>query len=572
MNDNTGNSEKKVLSLLQKADRLLISDFEAAITLLSEAVKESRASGKNELLAASLAMAGGSCLLSTRLTDAVRYYKEAHSIYLRLGDVDAQLEMEYGLVSSKLSAGNEKRNLVQLHNILEKRTSTPVDAAIAKQSNFYIPRKWKDRILERIPSLLKIEQCRQTQIAVLYNSLARGYYLINEFGKSISYLNLELDICRRGKDYSQMSKTLNNLSAVYSTIWDLEAARKYAQQALKINRRLKDEPSIAVNLHNLANIAMESGQRDRAVKLATKALQMYEKLHLMNSVGKIFVFLAESELKFGSLAKASSLNMHALDILSQSGETADLLDCELQQLLIAYKRSHSKKIVKSVIALYEKAKANKQMKQYEIAKEIVRIAKEHKLHSESLQWMEIVHENEINKVKEEQNNAIWKIEIEQELAKIEQESKIQKLKMQNLELELKAKTNETEFLAAQLAKKSSVFAELTSELRTLEPNTSLAKAIELIESIRFRDLEYEQLEKRVQSQQNKFIIALEKQYPSLTSMEKKVCVLLKTGLKPADIASILFISRRTVETHCLSIRKKLNLSKKVRLLTYFQQF
>ncbi len=145
--------------------------------------------------------------------------------------------------------------------------------------------------------------------------------------------------------------------------------------------------------------------------------------------------------------------------------------------------------------------------------------------------------------------------------------------MDNLEAKVKSITRETKLLAIQLAKKGSFLSSIRDQLvlmKSNDPQNAIDNAILFIETTRFRDNEFEQLEERVRSIHKDFVIHLSERHSSLTPTEQRICILLRLSLKPTDIASVLFISVRTVETHCLSIRKKLHLSRNVRLLDYLQ--
>lgn len=69
-----------------------------------------------------------------------------------------------------------------------------------------------------------------------------------------------------------------------------------------------------------------------------------------------------------------------------------------------------------------------------------------------------------------------------------------------------------------------------------------------------------------------FTASLTKQYPALSSSEVKVCTLIKSQLTSDNIADILCISRRTVDSHRYNIRKKLGLDANANLYTFFNQF
>ncbi|MFN8310493.1 MAG: tetratricopeptide repeat protein [Chitinophagales bacterium] len=64
-----------------------------------------------------------------------------------------------------------------------------------------------------------------------------------------------------------------------------------------------------------------------------------------------------------------------------------------------------------------------------------------------------------------------------------------------------------------------------------------------------------------------FIEALSRDYPKITPTESRICALLRSGFNTKEIVSLLSTSERNVETHRLSIRKKLGLSRTANLNT-----
>jgi len=68
-----------------------------------------------------------------------------------------------------------------------------------------------------------------------------------------------------------------------------------------------------------------------------------------------------------------------------------------------------------------------------------------------------------------------------------------------------------------------------------------------------------------------FQTKLKAAYPALTSMEVKVCVLIRAGLLSEEIAEILSLSERTIENKRFSIRNKLQLKDREKLDKFLEQ-
>src|SRR5579864_6484620 len=100
------------------------SDIEHSLRISLHSIRVAQASGNQDLAAASMAMAANGFLLKGERKKSEGHFKKAWAIYQKTGDIDAALEMECGLASARLTTGNEKEILVDLHKILHTRTNT----------------------------------------------------------------------------------------------------------------------------------------------------------------------------------------------------------------------------------------------------------------------------------------------------------------------------------------------------------------------------------------------------------------------------------------------------------------
>jgi len=307
-----------------------------------------------------------------------------------------------------------------------------------------------------------------------------------------------------------------------------------------------------------------------------QSFQTFLKLGLKEPASRGLVMLSRYERLHGSIKKAASLNDRALDILKDRERGGPYYYFSLQQLLIEHATAPSRNIYKRLVDLHREAKEKKLEQQYEIAREIARVAQDLRLMPDAVRWSKKVHEYEIERLNSEQQNAILSLKTQQEVERLAKERELDKLKMDKLELELASKERETKLLAVQLAKKGSFLATLTNQIALLKSSKyspeTIDAVVELIETIRFRDKDYEQLEERAETLHHDFIVALSERFPDLTAAEKRICILLKLGLSSVDIANVLFTSVRTIETHCLSIRKKLRIARTTRLSKFIVEF
>jgi DNA-binding CsgD family transcriptional regulator len=71
----------------------------------------------------------------------------------------------------------------------------------------------------------------------------------------------------------------------------------------------------------------------------------------------------------------------------------------------------------------------------------------------------------------------------------------------------------------------------------------------------------QQLHNQLNEIHKDFMYNLHEKFPDLTTMELKIAALLSMKLTSSNIAAALFLSKRTVESHRLSLRKKCSIGK-----------
>jgi len=580
----------RVYLLLAEAEAQMRPDAQKSLQLSHQAIDEARTNRMKDIVAPALAMAGKSSFIREDRRKAAEYFKQALKIYQSLGDMDAALEMEFELASTKLTTGNESLTLVQLLRILHERTHTPYQGPASRKeqstirsagqegTRFFIPRTWEDRVLKRIPSPTQIERNQRMQLGALYNSLGIAYIVIREHHKAASFLEEELAIFKSLNDRPRIANTLNNLGYIHALLGNNVLALEYSQQGLKLSRQLQDKRGVAINQRNLAQLYLTTGPASLGKRFAMRSFQTATEIGMPELACRALVLLTKYERLHGSLTKSASLNAKALRLLNNGDKGRQYLFFSLQQVLIEHARQPSRSVYPKLLRLHGAARAKGLELHHEIAQEIARVTEELHLLPEAVRWFKRVQEYEIQRLNTEQRSALVSLQTEQELERLAKERELQKLQMDKLEMELNAKARETQLLAVHLAKKGSVLATLTDQLATMKSSNpqysqeTIDAVVELIETIRHKDKEYEHLEERAEALHHEFIVSLSHHFPELTAAEKRICILLKLGLSSIDIANVLFTSVRTIETHCLSIRKKLRIPSSTRLSKFLIAF
>ena len=153
--------------------------------------------------------------------------------------------------------------------------------------------------------------------------------------------------------------------------------------------------------------------------------------------------------------------------------------------------------------------------------------------------MQVLHEVELHKTNEE----------------------LAQSKITQLEMELIIREKETEMLNQELSVKSQLMLlqmEETSKFKSeiLNITKQLDKAENILRKVKMKLKDSPIMQHTWESYLETFTKVhpdfqplLLKTCPDLTSMEVKICILIKAGLKSEEISQILSVSARTVENH-----------------------
>jgi DNA-binding response OmpR family regulator/DNA-binding CsgD family transcriptional regulator len=161
------------------------------------------------------------------------------------------------------------------------------------------------------------------------------------------------------------------------------------------------------------------------------------------------------------------------------------------------------------------------------------------------------------------------------LAQSQKDIELERIKNEALSNEVESKNRELYLTGLHLAEKNALLAEVATELNDESHSISkvritalmdkLTKAIDLNE-----DLNY--FKENLTTLNFELIERLKKTFAKLTDVELKICSMLIVGLSNKEMASLLFISTRTVENHRYRISKKVSLPSQIDLKSFIQNF
>ena len=155
---------------------------------------------------------------------------------------------------------------------------------------------------------------------------------------------------------------------------------------------------------------------------------------------------------------------------------------------------------------------------------------------------------------------------------LENEKRIVQLKNDALQSDIKSKSKQLANNAMALVKKNESLQEIKKELminkESFQNYYAYKKLLKKVDnSIVLKD-EWEVFEYNFNQVHDEFFIKLKEKHPKLTSKDLKICAYIKMNLSSKEIAPLLNISVRGVETHRYRLNKKLNLDNDISMADY----
>jgi len=164
----------------------------------------------------------------------------------------------------------------------------------------------------------------------------------------------------------------------------------------------------------------------------------------------------------------------------------------------------------------------------------------------------------------------------------EKKREIKELKNQQLQYELRHKSQELASSTMNLIRKNEILLEImdhitkvTSDIKTSsDTNVVLSRLSKMERNIRQNienDNNWKRFEENFDLVYENYLKRLGEMYPELNVSDKKLCAYLKMDLSSKDIAPLLNMSVRSVETNRYRLRKKMELDRDMNLSEFLQR-
>lgn len=187
---------------------------------------------------------------------------------------------------------------------------------------------------------------------------------------------------------------------------------------------------------------------------------------------------------------------------------------------------------------------------------------------------------EMEKLKEIELQAQKKIFDEESSAK---KREIKELKNQQLQYELRHKSQELASSTMNIIRKNEMLLEIMDNIsktsedikKNSDSNVILSRLSRMERNIRQNienDNNWKRFEENFDLVYENYLKRLGETYPELNVSDKKICAYIKMDLSSKDMAPLLNMSVRSIETNRYRIRQKLGLDREVNLADFLQKF
>jgi len=359
-----------------------------------------------------------------------------------------------------------------------------------------------------------------------------------------------------------------NIVEIHLVNGEFRKAREFAVAFLKLNSTSNQLHDRRDALIRLATIDVELGDILSAEKLINEAHQLITKNSIIYATmlclrGSLAVkkksygegldyFQRALELyrKFEKPRLESNALVLAGEAHLASKDTENAIKCGLKAWKLALKAEDRYMTKESLQLLYEAHKAAKDIEK-------------------SLKYLEMYNELTRQDAVKQFENRLAFVNLKTEYEKKHAEAEETRKKAEAFAKELEAKEQDLTERTRNLIKQTESIAKLREDLRAIiksAPGNAVAKQVaERLRALPDSHSNWEEFERHFASVHPNFEQQLIDRFPTLTKMERRICILLRLNLMSMDMAKLLILSERNIENHRHRLRKKLGVSSEVNL-------
>ncbi len=412
----------------------------------------------------------------------------------------------------------------------------------------------------------------EREIVASLGNIGRIYKYMGAYQQSIALFTESMKIYEKRGFSNGIAVTLGNIADIHHLLEDYDTALTGYSRALEIFRTTGNRISEAESLAMIGNIHVHHDEYSLALHCQQEALAIIREVGQREIEAITLGLMAQTYIEQGELACAleharMALQIHE-DIGSKGRESITLA-------IIGYVHLH---MGEHDLAIATLARALEMM---DITTHISAKCNAHKLIAqahesrgeitESLRHYKAFLQLQSDIMGQETRRIVAEFHLRAEIERKDRERIDYQNKLIHMEQEVERRSKDLTLLSLQIAQNNEFIAQLKQQVLLIaSSDTHIPLATSLIKDIdanRHQLDAWQTFEQQFQQLDQNFIHNLAEQHPELTPTELKVCSMLRISLSNKEIASIMNISVRTVDTHRTHIRKKLGLASGENLTT-----
>lgn len=358
---------------------------------------------------------------------------------------------------------------------------------------------------------------------------------------------------------------LGNVSNVYYYLGDTERSFEYDQRALAVARRLGDSYGIAHTLESISSNYKERGEHDAALEALNEALGIFRNFEERRYESAALVKLGALRRLRGEEEGALEAFQEAEAIAESIGRSDVLANARLQIGVLLAARDRHDEAIPALHAGLAMARESALLKLEgellgALASALAAVGEGAEAYACMVEYAACAE----RLTGEQRQRAVAEVQARFDVERAEREREMFRLRSEHLEEMMDLRTKELTAMAMRLVRKNAFLQRLRKEALTLAGEHPGAKpALDAMQRAIAENLhgddEWERFEQEFALIHHDFLERLSRRCPRLTPAELKVCAMLKINLSNKEIAGLLSVSLRNVESHRYSIRKKLGL-------------
>lgn len=427
-------------------------------------------------------------------------------------------------------------------------------------------------------------------VASVHANLGNLYKTLKKYDKALESFKTSLDYTVKNKQKLISSRTYNNIGIIYYRLSNDSLALMNFSKSIELKREINSTNQIWSAYVNIGQIYVDWGKVDTAKHIFFEALLHVDSVN--NKLGKTLILLklANAFYTEGNLEQCIKYAKEALHYSLELGNLKYSQDI-YGVLTLAYEKLNMSDTALSYYKHFQLFKDSilEKSPPFEMAQLLARERLEEK--QEELD----TKRNEIRLLREKEKKENFKktllivgvlvalIGLVLVYFKLRKKIKFTKKKFKTKETvlinekeaaitELETKKREITSLALNISRQSSLLNDVRDVLETSKSLNTLQKNVKhILGQESFAEKEWEHFNKRFTQLHPGFIEKFKKDYPSLTTSEIRLCMLIKIQLDTNEVASILNITVPSVNTARYRMRKKLSIPKEIALDDFINQ-